>query len=298
MLEGVAVLDGVLQPAREARVSVFDRGFLYGDGVFEVLRTHRGEPFAFEEHLGRMQRAAQQLGLPWAAPPARWLSEARDATRALGSPEAVLRFVLTRGPAPPGLDVSLARTPTRLVLAQAFRAPPTELYTRGVAVAVLRSALGLRPFGTAGAKSCNYLGSILALRWAREERGAYEVFHVDPATGCVTEAASASVFAWLDGELRTPSLEAGQLAGITRARALDAAASLGWSVREGPLREAELWSAEELFLTSAVREVIPVVAVDEHRVGEGRPGARTRELHRALRRGTALVAEPMPWELP
>jgi len=290
----VVNLNGTLVPPGEAAVSVFDRGFLYGDSVYEVVRTYRRNPFELGAHLGRLGRSAERLGLelPWAAartrrevlatleavPPA----EVADAEAApWNKGELSLRIIMTRGSGELGLDPALAVDPRAIVIASPLSAPPLAAYRAGVACRIV----GVRhePPGTVdpGAKTGAHLANVLALQEARAA-GAHEALLLDRG-GAVTEGASSNVFTVHEGAVRTPPLAAGILAGVTRELVLRLARAGGVEVREAPLLPGDLASADELFITSTAREVLPVTALDGRAVGSGRVGPVTTRLHALLR---------------
>lgn len=292
----VGLLDG--RPLAEAGVSVFDRGFLYGDGVFEVLRAYRGQPWRLEEHLGRLALAARRVGISVPISNARWIAEVHAV---LGErptdADSVLRLALTRGAGPPGIDPSTASVPTRLTLATALPTLAPELYRRGLRTALTtvdRATPRAGMLSLAGMKSSNYQLHILALRDARG-RGFDDALLLS-SDGALIEATGANVFVVSDGRLRTPSLESGPLDGITRAELLSIARESGVPVTCERLAAVDLWTADEVFLTSSVREIVPVVQVDEHEVGDARPGPLTRRLHAAYRARTPLAGAALPWE--
>lgn len=290
----VGFLDGA--PLADAGVSLFDRGFLYGDGVFEVLRTYRGQPFRLEEHLGRLALSARHVGITVPVSNARWIAEVHSALAARGDAESVLRLALTRGVGPAGIDPALATTPTRLTLASPLPASTPALYQRGVTVALCtvdRAVPRAGMISLAGAKSSNYQLHIVALRDARV-RGFDDALLLS-SDGALLESTAANVFLVSDGRLVTPSLDCGPLDGITRAEVIAAARTLGLVVTESRLDASELWTADEVFLTSSVRELVPVVRVDEHEVGDASPGPLTRRLHAAFRQRTPLAGAPLPW---
>jgi branched-chain amino acid aminotransferase len=288
----IASIDGVLHAPEDARVSVYDRGFLYGDSVFETIRTYGGEPFALGEHLARLARSAAKIGIVMPVELAALALEVRRAVRAARNAESYVRVTLTRGTGPLGLDPALARDPLRVILVEPFTPLPSALYRDGVRAVTTRID---RPADAApGAKIANYLASLLALQAAREQ-GAHEALLLD-ARGEVIEGATSNVFVVQDGALLTPPEEAGILAGITRAQVIAIAGELGIPVRFATFPPT--MAAQEAFLTSSLREVIPLVQIDANRLGEGRPGPITRAIHAAFRRTVGLGSEPMPWESP
>jgi branched-chain amino acid aminotransferase len=210
-------------------------------------------------------------------------------------PEAYVRIVVTRGIGELGLDPSLAKNPSRVIIVHALKSQPRTLYTEGVSVVTITVPTRAGdPTQTFAAKTSNYLANILALRVAKQA-GAHEAFLVT-ADGTVLEGTTSNVFLVAAGALVTPSLDAAILAGITREHVIDAAREIGIVVRDQHVSTADLWTADEVFLTSSLRELVPVVQIDDHEVGAATPGAITRRIHRAFRARTPLRSDPMPWE--
>lgn len=284
-------IDGTLVAPEDAKVSVYDRGFLYGDGVFETLRTYRGAPFALEDHLERLQASARAVGIPLPVPLRTLERETQEALRAAGNLDSTIRILLTRGQGPLGLDPSGATSPLRVILVEPLRPPPASLYLDGVATITVRTdrAADAAP----GAKVTNYLASMLALERARAA-GAHEALLLD-AEGYVLEGTTSNFFLVIEGELLTPP-KALILAGITRAHVLALAGREGIPVRHGAIGRNDLASASEAFLTSTLRELVPVIRVDDLTIGPGTPGPITRRLHAAFRRNAGIGDEPLPWE--
>jgi branched-chain amino acid aminotransferase len=261
-------LNGSLADEEAACVSPADHGLLVGDGVFETLRCYRGEPFALEDHLGRLEAGGRALGLE---PPARLLL--REATRAVieanGLADARMRITLTSGAGPPGL-VRAGTRPTLLVSAQPLVPwPPT-------ATAIVSRWRRDQDSPLAGVKTISLVESVMALTEARAS-GASEAILLN-RRGDVCEASTANVFVVRGGRVETPSLGSGCLAGITRERVLRLS-----SGAEAELPGTALQEADELFLTSSTREVQPLVELDGRPVGTGEPGAVTRRLAEAYR---------------
>jgi branched-chain amino acid aminotransferase len=288
-------LDGTLVDAAAARISVFDRGFLYGDSVYEVIRTYGGRPFELEAHLARLRHSAHRIGLEpkWdsgrtTAEIARTLEAARDGE--VDDPDAApwnvgeryLRVVMTRGAGEIGLDPALAVDPVALVIAQPLRGPPASAYSDGVAAAIVGVRRASPQAIDPSAKTGAHLPNVLAVREARAA-GAHEALLLDDG-GFVTEGSSSNVFAVRAGRLSTPPLAAGILEGVTRGVVIRLAGGLGLTVEESPLRPEDLEAADEVFLTSTVREIVPVTRLGARAIGEGRPGPQTYRLHREFRR--------------
>lgn len=271
-------VDGVIGDEHTARISVLDRGFLYGDSVYEVIRTYGSQPFALEAHLQRLERSAALLGFPLPISTAELAGEIRATVQAAGNPESYVRVVVTRGSGPINLDPSTAEKPCRVVIVTALTPYPAALYEGGAKICLVpagRLSGGAVPLG---AKSGNYLVNIMALRAARQQ-GAHEAVMLDTA-GRVAEGASSNVFALFGSTLRTPPLSVGILEGITRHLVIELARETDLEVEEAELLPDDLRRASEIFLTSTLREVMPVTRVDDWVVGEGRVGPVALALRR------------------
>jgi branched-chain amino acid aminotransferase len=282
-------IDGAPVDASSARVPVFDRGFLYGDSVYEVTRAFSGVPFALEEHLDRLERSAH--GILMRTPPRALIARAvLDTLCAAGEPDAYVRIVVTRGAGEIALDPAMADEPRLIVMVKAANPPPPEAYRDGVEVAIVgqtRYAPGA-PTSTVDpqVKSGNYLGSVMAVAAARR-RGAYEAILCDNL-GRVTEGSSSNFFIVRGSRVTTPPLSVGLLEGITRRKVMELMRKAGIPYGEQPLWPVDLQRADEAFLTSSVRGVVPVVRVDGQRLSDGKPGPiskRVMQLYDELTRG-------------
>ena len=283
-------IDGRPVPAAEARVPVLDRGFLYGDSVYEVTRTVGQKPLFYELHRARLASSAAGIGmtLPRQAELDAAVSDtiqaaavadsAPDSTRppVEGGRDFYLRIIVTRGGGELDLDPAAADAPRLLVLVKPLAMPNPQLYREGASLATVsqrRNAPGHVP---PEVKSGNYLSSVLALSAARR-RGAYEALMLD-LHGQLCEGASSNFFAVIGGRLCTPPRSAGILAGITRGVLLKLASGHGIPVSEEPLSLVDALAAEEAMITSSIRGVMPVTTIDKHPIGSGRPGPITRRL--------------------
>jgi branched-chain amino acid aminotransferase len=278
----IVMIDGAIVPPELAHVSVYDRGFLFGDGVFEVLRTYRGAPFAIDEHIARLRRSAEKvlIALPVDEPALR--NEITSAVRASDNEESYVRVVLTRGTGPLSLDPDTAIRPLRVVLVAPLVSPPAHAYAAGIRAVLVHTRRTTDETAAAGAKVSNYLASLLAVREAKM-RGGDEALIVD-AHGNVVEGATSNVFVVREGLVATPPEEAGILAGITRAYIVQAAKDLGIPCEERALPVAEIFDADEVFVTSTIRELLSVAHVDDRSIGIGSPGPIARALYRQFRR--------------
>jgi branched-chain amino acid aminotransferase len=277
------MIDGRPMAPEAAKVSVFDRGFLYGDSVFEALRTYGGRPFALARHLSRLAESAARVHIDLPVGIEQIGREVESAIVGAGNAESYVRLTLTRGVGDGlGLDPGLARHPLRVLIVTPLKAPPPEAYSAGVSVVTYRTERVTDGNAASGAKVGNYLVAVLANREARQA-GAAEALIVD-GRGCVVEGATSNVFAVLrDGTLVTPPESDGILLGITRETVLSVAAQLGRAVRFESLPLDSLKGAAEVFFCSSIRELMPVVSVDGAQIGTGAPGAVTLELLTAFR---------------
>jgi branched-chain amino acid aminotransferase len=285
MAAGKVSIDGQVVDSAEARVSVFDRGFLYGDSVFEVFRTYGGVPFAQREHLERLERSANRLMIPMPVSLQTLSSEVAATLDAAGEGEWYVRVVVTRGTGPLTYDPSTAREPLRVIIAAPVSLPPVEHYERGIAVMLLHASRPTDDERASGAKASNYLANLLAVHEAKQ-KGAQEAL-VLGRRGQILEGASSNLFIVTEGKVLTPEPEPGILVGITRATVLAAARAQGIEAAETTVRPEDLYGADEAFLTSSIREVMPVVAADGRTIGSGAPGPVTKRLHEGYLRAVA-----------
>jgi branched-chain amino acid aminotransferase len=284
-------IDGALRAPAQATVSVYDRGFLYGDSVFETVRTYGGAPFALDEHLARLARSAERVAMDLPVAVAVLRSEVLDALAQADNPESYARVMITRGTGPLGLEAPAEARPLRVILVEPLRLPPVAQYRQGISAITVRTERAAD--AAHGAKVGNYLASLLALREARRA-GAAEALLLDGA-GNVLEGTTCNVFVVEGATLRTPPEDAGILAGITRAHILTVARAAGMAVEEAVVSRARLLAAAEVFVCSSIRELVPVIAVDGIPIGRGTPGPVTRRLHTAFRRAVRAPG-PDPWE--
>jgi branched-chain amino acid aminotransferase len=275
-------LDGAFVDPAEAKVSVFDHGLLYGDGVFEGIRLYGGNVFRLEEHLERLEYSAKAILLDLPLTRAEWSRAVCETCRVNGLTDAYIRLVVTRGVGDLGLAPWLCAKPSYFIIASKISLYPEEHYDNGLAIVTVPT----RRIGPAAlpptVKSLNYLNNILGKIEARQF-GALEAIMLNDA-GYVAECTADNVFIVHKGVVLTPSASAGALSGITRGTIFDIAQELGRPIREAQLTRYDLWCADECFLTGSGAEVIPVVKLDGRTIGDGRPGAVTREVLAAFRR--------------
>src|SRR5476649_3041518 len=275
-------LDGKFVDEADAKVSVFDHGLLYDDGVFEGIRLYGGNIFRLEEHLERLEYSAKAILLT--LPLSR--AELRDATcetcRVNGLSDAYIRLVVTRGVGDLGLSPWSCARPTTFIIAGNISIYPKEHYDNGLAIVTVPtrriSPAALPPT----IKSLNYLNNILAKIEAKQF-GALEAIMLNDQ-GYVAECTADNVFIVHKGELITPAASQGALKGITRGTVLEIAKELGVPVRETNMTRYDVWCADECFLTGTGAEVIPVVKLDGREIGAGKPGPVTHRVMAAFRR--------------
>ena len=274
-------VDGRLAGERDAVVSVFDHGFLFGEGVYEVLRTYRQRPFLFEPHMRRLRASADRIALPIPTSDAEIAERIRATIAAAQLPgEAYIRLLVTRGVGEIGYDPATCPSPTIVVIVKPHTELAPEAYSRGVTVALVSVRRNHPETVNPLIKSNNLLNNALAMQEAYR-RGAAEALMKNTRDE-ICECAMSNIFVVTGGTLRTPPTTAGLLAGVTRAFVLELAAKTGIRALEETLRDADVMAADEVFFTSTTREIVPVVRVDEHVVGSGRPGPVTLRLRAAF----------------
>lgn len=283
-MDSAVYVDGRIVPPEQATVSVFDRGFLYGDSVYETMRTYGARPFMGQAHIERLRHSAAgiHLQVPWSDPE---LDEAIGRTVAAVQGDAgrdlYLRVVVTRGAGPIGLDPALADRPSLIVIALPYVPLPPEAATEGVAVRIASIRRTSQDALAPSLKTGNYLNNVMALREARAA-GAFEALMLN-SRGDLAEATTSNVFLVHGGRVRTPAASSGILPGVTRALVLEVLCGAGIPAEETTLGPEDLASADEAFLTSTLKDVVPVTTVDGRPVGDGRVGpvtSRIAELYR------------------
>lgn len=260
-------LNKTLVPEPEAVVSVYDHGFLYGDGIYETMRAYNGVIFMLEKHLERLGRSAALTKL--AVPEAGFITDAVCRTiEANKLSEAYIRVTVSRGKGPIGLDPALCKEPTFVVIAEPFREYPEHLYSNGVKLIIADTRRNLASALNPKIKSLNFLNNIFAKMEAKE-RTAYEAIMLN-AEGVIAEGTVSNIFFVKDNVLCTPAPEVGALDGITRELVLSIAKKSGLRVSEDRFYPADIFKASEVFFTNTTSEVMPVSQVEliAYRIGE------------------------------
>lgn len=278
--ERLIYINGELVPASRASVSVFDHGFLYGDGIFEGIRVYSGRVFKLSEHLDRLYDSAKALLLQIPYTKGELTDAVVHTVRSNGLNDAYIRLVVSRGPGDLGLDPTKCLRPTVIIIADTIRLYPEELYQRGMDLA----SVAIRRPGTdvlnPAIKSLNYLNSVLA-KIEANLRGLAEVLILNQS-GQVVEGTGDNVFLVKAGSLYTPPIYSGILNGITRQVVLDLAQESGVRVHENPITLHDVYTADECFLTGTAAEVIGVVSCDGRQIGTGKVGPMTQQLGEAF----------------
>lgn len=277
-------LDGRFVPKEEAKVSVYDHGFLYGDGVFEGIRAYRGRVFRLDEHVRRLYDSARAITLRIPLAPEEMRERILETCRLNGVADGYIRVVVSRGPGDLGIDPRNCKgKATVVIIADRLTMYPPEMYEKGMAVITTsvrrNSPAALDP----AIKSLNYLNNILAKIEVNRLAAASPAVPVGEGLmltleGYVAEATGDNVFIVRDGLLITPPSHVGILEGITRNAVLGLAARRGIPAETRVFTLTNVYSADEMFLTGTGAEVIPVIQVDGRTIGEGVPGPITRTL--------------------
>ncbi len=269
-------VNGVLSPPEAASVSPLDRGFLFGDSVYETVRTYGGRPFLLPEHLARLRRSADRLEIPYERAPVDIEREIHRTIAAAGSAETAIRVVLTRGRGPVGYATDECGPPTVVIHARPCPEIPTSWLREGVDVAIVDVTRNARTSLDPAIKSSNLLNNFFAWR-AAKRLGAYEPVLLN-ASERLTEGASSNLFVVRKERLMTPPPADGLLEGITRALVLQLARGDAIDASEESLAADDLRSADEAFLTSTLKGVLPIRRCDGWPIRHGRPGPITLRL--------------------
>ncbi len=280
-------VNGRVFDQEHAVISVFDHGFLYGEGVYETLRTYNGQPFLHDRHMRRLRKSAGMLALSVPLTDAEIDARFRETMRTAGlgerpDREAYIRMLVTRGIGELTYDPAATPNPSIVVIVKPHVDPPREVYERGVMVALVPIVRNHPGTVSPLIKSNSLLNNALAMQEALR-RGGYEGV-MRNYRGELAECTQSNLFIVKDGAALTPPVDSGLLAGITREFLFETGAEAGIPVREAVLHDADLFGADESFLTSTTREVVPIVQVDDRTIGSGRPGPVTLALLEGYRR--------------
>ena len=287
-------VDGTLYGREDAKVSVFDHGFLYGDGVFEGIRAYDGNVFRLKEHIDRLYRSAHTIALDIPLSPEQMTQAVLDTVAANDKRDAYIRLVVSRGPGDLGIEPANCERATVVIIVADIKLYPKELYETGAAI--VTSSVRRIPIECLDPriKSLNYLNNIMAKLDARRA-GAIEAVMLNDQ-GRVAECTADNLFfISSDGGLKTPGLMNGALPGITRATVLEIGTALGMPTEEGNYGLHDVYNAEEVFLTGTGAEILPVITVDGRKVGTGKPGPLTKKLLEEFKKRRTKDGTPVPY---
>lgn len=293
-MAAIVSVNGRITDEAGAVVSVMDHGFLYGEGIYEAMRSYGRRLFLFDRHMDRLRRSAAMihLSVPLSDPEiASRIAEAtsvmeRDVPRAASESETYVRILLTRGVGELNYNTDACPVSTVVIIVKPHAPHPAELFARGVKITIAPMIRNHPGSVNPAIKSNNLLNNVLAAQFARRD-GAFEAL-LHNYRGELAECSRTNLFLVRNGEARTPPLDAGLLPGITRAIVLEIGAAAGVPTLEAVLRDEDLAAADEIFLTGTTTEIMPVVRVEDRIVGAGTPGPLTRRLMDEYRRRTAL----------
>jgi branched-chain amino acid aminotransferase len=269
-------INGHLYDKQDAKISVYDHGLLYGDGVFEGMRIYGGKVFRIQDHLGRLWHSAKAIWLEIPMSMQDLAEAVKKTVQANGLVEGYVRLVVTRGAGTLGLDPNFTSNPQVIIIADRISLYPQEYYEKGLAIITVSTIRNHPAALSPRVKSLNYLNNILA-KIEGLQAGCVEALMLNHR-GEVAECTGDNIFLVSRGQLLTPPIDAGILEGITRAVVIELAIEAGITVREIPLTKHDVYIADECFLTGSAAEVVPVVKVDSRRIGDGRPGPITQQL--------------------
>lgn len=270
-MPNVAFINGAFVPLAEAKVSIEDRGFQFGDGIYEVIRTYHGRPFALDAHLARLDRSARALNLTQPYSCADWTQHVLEGIKRAAYPEAKVYLQITRGVAPRDHTYSDDATPTVVMTVREFHPLERSIQATGVDAMTTEDIR----WGRCDIKSVNLLANVLARQQVKHAQ-VFEAILVN--AGLVTEGAVSNVMVVQRGTVVTAPEGPRILSGVTRAVVLELALSEGLPVREHFVSQADLYAADEVFLTGTTVEILAVVRIDGKTIGDGRPGPITQRL--------------------
>jgi len=289
-MKAVCYLNGRFMDVAKARISPLDRGFLFGEGLFETWRTYKGRAYGLPDHLERMSKSARHIGIPF-NPDEPWEKRCSELTRKNGmlASDGAVRMTITRGRGPVSLTVDETEDPTTLMLFRPLEPTLATAKSKGVAVHLQSVGTGVSEHWRQ-VKSLNYLPAILA-RVQAKKTGCFEaVYHTEPRGkgkgGTVLEGTTSNLFMVRRGVVRTAPISAGLLPGVTRRKTLRLARAVA-QVKEERFSVADLLAADEVFLTASSIEVVPVVRVGRTKIGDGKPGPIALDIQRRYREEVA-----------
>lgn len=277
-------INGKLYEKQDAKISVYDHGLLYGDGVFEGMRSYGGKIFRLQQHLDRLWNSAKAIWLQIPISPEAMAQAVGDTLAANGIQDGYVRLVVTRGAGTLGLDPNKTANPQVIIITDRITLYPDEYYEHGLEIITVKTVRNHPAALSPRIKSLNYLNNILA-KIEGLQAGCVEALMLN-YKGEVAECTGDNIFLVNSGQIYTPPVDAGILEGITRQAAIELATDQRLKIHEVSLTKHEVYTADECFLTGSAAEVVPVVKVDSHLIGDGKPGPVTRDLMQRFRQLT------------
>jgi len=271
-------INGEISSVEEARISPLDRGYLYGDGIFETMRSYGDKIFKLSEHLERLFASAKAilLEIPWSKEELKNEINRTLVANDLQKDSAYIRLSISRGESEVGISPMGANNPTLMIITKPLTPPDPKLHSEGWEVITVPTRRNHSETVSPRIKSCNFLNNILAKAEAKMSNADDGIMLNQQ--GFITEGTVSNIFMVKDGYLRTPPTSAGLLAGVTRQTVIDLARDLNFEVQEDNLTRYDLYTADEVFATVTSVEIIPIVKVDNRMIGEGKPGSITEKL--------------------
>jgi branched-chain amino acid aminotransferase len=284
-------IDGKFYDQKNAKISVFDHGLLYGDGIFEGIRAYNGRVFKLAEHIERLFYSAKSILLKMPLTPEQMTRAVVETCRRNKIRDGYIRLVVTRGVGTLGLNPHTCAHPVVIIIADKIRLYPEEVYKRGLDLITVATTRNLHSALNPAIKSLNYLNNVMA-KIEAINAGREEAIMLN-ADGYVAECTADNLFIVKAGQLLTPPLSSGALHGVTRAVVMELARQNGLTVSEPNLTRYDLFIADECFLTGTGAEIIPVVKIDARVIGSGQPGPVTAKLVAQYHQLTQVSGEPI-----
>ena len=284
-------INGKFYSEKNSKISVFDHGLLYGDGVFEGIRAYHGRVFKLKEHIDRLFYSAKAILLNIPMSKQQLMDATVETCRKNNLNDGYVRLVVTRGAGTLGLNPNRCSNPQVIIIADTIQLYPASLYKKGMEIVTVATTRNHHNAVNPAIKSLNYLNNILAKIEANT--AGYEEAIMLNSEGYVAECTGDNLFIIKDNQMFTPSLSSGALHGITRQTSIDLVGELGVPTSEPNLTRYDLYNADECFLTGTGAEIVPVVKIDERKIGNGKPGKITKKMVKAYQELTKVSGQPI-----